>query len=578
MRANLKRLTGLSLASGLLLLGAAATPAVAAPEFEPRPLVEPVGEPFQADGFVLSADGATMYVLGSWEDGYIVDTATRQETGRMPAITDVSNPSDGPVQALGAKFALPSYDGYVLVTLADGTVERFELPAQPGEQYPPDLRFVVADANGQVTAIASSGEFLKLDGATVSSATELYDGNEVWPQRELMSSDGSEYLAFIEGVTTVYSMSDGAIMGTIGGTFEPFAFDPSGTSLWGFGAEDYDRETLLNVDIATGAELGRHQMSAPLGWTFFADAEAQWFLAGGGPALGGSLADGSALGGRDLGCCTSALLRLPGSDDMIYYDMEMRTAGFVTGPSITDPANVRIQALGETVTFTSDAEGLALAEDEEGAGWDMPYGSIWQSSADGETWTDLPGETGATLSVVATEASLQLEYRRHFLDPFWGAAPSSQPARMVAEGPKITRADDLPAGTAGAAYPGQVITATGQSGMVWSSADLPAGLTINPATGEITGTPGASGEFEFTVTVKDVFGEDSKLFHLSVTEGEIVPPGPGPDPKPKPEVKPETLPSTGGSSWLPAAAIGAVLLAAGAAGVLVSRRKSAAKK
>ena len=89
--------------------------------------------------------------------------------------------------------------------------------------------------------------------------------------------------------------------------------------------------------------------------------------------------------------------------------------------------------------------------------------------------------------------------------------------------------------------------------MTWSSTDLPATLTLNPATGELTGTTDVAGDYEFTVTVTDAFGTDSKLFHLSVAKGgAIVPPidPPGPDPEPKPEPAPPvvpTLPETGGA-------------------------------
>jgi serine/threonine-protein kinase len=58
----------------------------------------------------------------------------------------------------------------------------------------------------------------------------------------------------------------------------------------------------------------------------------------------------------------------------------------------------------------------------------------------------------------------------------------------------------LSPGTVGAAYSADV-TATGGTGKAtWAASGLPAGLTINPQTGTISGTPDASGSFPVTIT------------------------------------------------------------------------------
>jgi Putative Ig domain/Ice-binding-like len=66
----------------------------------------------------------------------------------------------------------------------------------------------------------------------------------------------------------------------------------------------------------------------------------------------------------------------------------------------------------------------------------------------------------------------------------------------------------LPAGTAGAQY-SQTITASG--GMApytfsVTSGGLPPPLTLNMTTGEIMGTPGSAGVFNFTITATDAKG------------------------------------------------------------------------
>lgn len=66
----------------------------------------------------------------------------------------------------------------------------------------------------------------------------------------------------------------------------------------------------------------------------------------------------------------------------------------------------------------------------------------------------------------------------------------------VSATPRIAGASSiLPAGTVNLAYPGSIqAVASGGSGVfTWSASGLPAGLTINPATGAITGTPTTAG-------------------------------------------------------------------------------------
>ena len=59
----------------------------------------------------------------------------------------------------------------------------------------------------------------------------------------------------------------------------------------------------------------------------------------------------------------------------------------------------------------------------------------------------------------------------------------------------ITTASPLPCGTAGTAYSAAMTRSGGASPYTWSAANLPAGLSINSATGIISGTPAAGGPY-----------------------------------------------------------------------------------
>ena len=84
-------------------------------------------------------------------------------------------------------------------------------------------------------------------------------------------------------------------------------------------------------------------------------------------------------------------------------------------------------------------------------------------------------------------------------------------------GPKITGPDALPAATANTAYE-KTITASDCAGSCrWSLDGNAGGLTIDPATGKLTGTPATTGNFSFKVVVQDDNQQrDEKNFELVV--------------------------------------------------------------
>jgi hypothetical protein len=83
----------------------------------------------------------------------------------------------------------------------------------------------------------------------------------------------------------------------------------------------------------------------------------------------------------------------------------------------------------------------------------------------------------------------------------------------------------LDSATQGTAF-SQTIAATGTAPITWSvtAGALPAGLSLAPATGVISGTPSASGAYSFTLTATNTAGNDTQAFTGSVAP--IVPTAP----------------------------------------------------
>jgi uncharacterized protein (TIGR03437 family) len=78
----------------------------------------------------------------------------------------------------------------------------------------------------------------------------------------------------------------------------------------------------------------------------------------------------------------------------------------------------------------------------------------------------------------------------------------------------------LPSGTVGAAYSAVLAASGGTSPYSWAASTLPGGLTLNPSTGTITGTPMTAGSYNITITLTDKTGAtQAQTFPLTVLSG-----------------------------------------------------------
>lgn len=210
----------------------------------------------------------------------------------------------------------------------------------------------------------------------------------------------------------------------------------------------------------------------------------------------------------------------------------------ITATSISDAtksgsATITVAAaptVSTTSTQLTGAVGAAFSLQLQGSGGIPPY-IKWAVSSSGSL---LPAcltlsSTGVitTASGAAATSACAGSYTNLIFtysdsgtpNPLTATSPALTLTIMAA--PTITFSSTLPAGAVGTPYVGSVPATGGAGAMTYSVASgaLPADLTLNQATGAITGTPKAAdaGTASFKITAADAYGDSGTSGPLSIT-------------------------------------------------------------
>src|SRR6266571_3077779 len=214
-----------------------------------------------------------------------------------------------------------------------------------------------------------------------------------------------------------------------------------------------------------------------------------------------SLASGSLPAGLSLNSTSGVISGTPSASGTSSFTVQVTDSA---SKAAQQPLSIAISGSSPAITTSSlpaGQMGTAYQATLAASGGTTPYS--W-SLASGS----LPGglSLNSTSGVISgtPSASGTSSFTVQVMDSASKAAQQALSIAISGSSPAITTSS-LPAGQMGAAYQATLSASGGTTPYSWSlaSGSLPAGLSLNSASGVISGTPSASGTSSFTVQVTD---------------------------------------------------------------------------
>jgi Putative Ig domain len=218
-----------------------------------------------------------------------------------------------------------------------------------------------------------------------------------------------------------------------------------------------------------------------------------------------SITTGSLPAGLSLAASTGLITGTPTATGTTTFTATVTDAG---NPALTKSVSLSIVVAVVPLTVTTSSlpsgiKGTAYSNALQASGGTAPY-----------SWSITTGSLPAGLSLAASTglitgtptATGTTTFTATVTDSGNPALTKSVSLSFVVVVPALSiTTSSLPSGTQGTSYSNAITATGGTTPYTWSikSGSLPAGLSLAPSTGLISGTPTASGNFSITVSVKD---------------------------------------------------------------------------
>lgn len=297
-----------------------------------------------------------------------------------------------------------------------------------------------------------------------------------------------------------FDTTTGAITGTPTAPLGSYSFTISASNPWGLATQPYTIHVVAPPAITT----------ATLPDGVVGTAYSQTLVATGTAPISYSVDSGALPAGLTLNGATGSISGTPTSASSStftiratntagtsthQYTVVVRTAPAIATTTLPDAA------LGTVYSHTVEATGSAPISFAVASGA-LPAGLVLNPATGAVTGT--PTALGvSTFTISATNA----------------AGTANQPFTVTVRQLPVISTTSIADGVLGSAYT-QTIAATGTAPIVFtvSAGDLPAGLTLNGASGVIDGTPTAAGTSNFSITASNAAGTDTKSYVLVVRQ------------------------------------------------------------
>jgi hypothetical protein len=227
-----------------------------------------------------------------------------------------------------------------------------------------------------------------------------------------------------------------------------------------------------------------------------------------------TVVNATTLSGTFTGLANNAVTSLNSEPLLVNYTAASGTLSAYVAPTVTThPVSTGVTA-GTVVSFTAAASGL-------------PTPTIqWQvSTNNGTSWTNLSGETSGTLSFTAAAGDSGKQYRAVFTNAE-GSSNTNTATLLVGTLPVFSSRNVMTAGEG--VGTGLYITAAASPTPTFSvtAGTLPAGLTLDPVTGLLSGTPaagsagGSSQNYPVTILASNGIGSGTtQNLNITITTG-----------------------------------------------------------
>ena len=284
---------------------------------------------------------------------------------------------------------------------------------------------------------------------------------------------------------------------------------PTGTGTYGFAVQVTDsanpKQTITsNLSISSTATLVIASSSLPQG-VVGAGYSATLIASGGTPSYLWTLASGTLPTGLALGASTGTLSGTPSAAGTYTFSVTVadssqpgQTASQSFSVVITNPSGLTVV----TTSLPGGIAGKAYSSALSAIGGTSPY-----------NWAIAAGALPPGLALNATTGVISGTPSGAGTSSFTVQVTDASAPQQVATAaltlaiapPLAVTTTALPNGITGTAYSAALSASGGTASYVWSisSGLLPPGLSLNSATGGISGTPSAAGSFGFTVQVVD---------------------------------------------------------------------------